>query len=264
MLVGPEGDSAVKPNRLVPTICLVVVLAVAGTVAADPSRVHVNDGSSERAIEIAQATVQAMGGWEALDATRFVSWKFFGRRQHYWDRHTGDIRIESERDGVTTIILMNIHTLEGRVFRDGVELEADDLAEMLDNGHQAWVNDAYWMFMPYKLLDPGVTLAYVGEKPTAAGDDAWVIDLTFGEGVGYTPKNRYHVYVGKESGLVEQWDFYADAAADEPNFAGPWKDWKTFGVIKLATNHGRDIDWRIAVHDSFPADLLTDPAAVAE
>ena len=253
-----------KPIRFVPTLCLVVVLGLAGTAAADPSRVHVNEGSSERAIEIAQATVKAMGGWQALDATRFVSWKFFGRRQHYWDRHTGDIRIESERDGVATIILMNIHSLKGRVFRDAAELEGDDLAEMLENGHQAWVNDAYWMFMPYKLLDPGVTLAYVGEKSTAAGDAAWVIDLTFGEGVGYTPKNRYHVYVGKESGLVEQWDFYADAAAEEPNFAGPWNEWKRFGGIMLATNHGRDIDWEIAVHDTFPADLLTDPAAVLE
>lgn len=253
-----------KPIRLVPTLVLVAVLATSGSTQADPSRVHVDEGSSERAIEIAQATVQAMGGWDALDATRFVAWKFFGRRQHYWDRHTGDIRIESEREGVTTIILMNIHSKEGRVFRDGVELEGEPLAEMLENGHQAWVNDAYWMFMPYKMLDPGVTLGYVGEKSTAEGNAAWVVDLTFGDGVGYTPKNRYHVYVGKESGLVEQWDFFADASADEPNFAGPWKAWKAFGRIKLATSHGRDIDWKIAVLDAFPGGLLTDPAVVAE
>ena len=164
----------------------------------------------------------------------------------------------------STIILMNIHSREGRVFRDAVELEGDELAEMLENGHQAWVNDAYWMFMPYKMLDPGVTLGYVGEKSTADGTAAWVLDLTFGAGVGYTPENRYHVYVGKESGLVEQLDFYADASSEEPNFAGPWKDWETFGRIKLATNHGRDIDWKIAVHDEFPAGLLSDPAAVAE
>ncbi|NIM00749.1 MAG: hypothetical protein GTN89_07525, partial [Acidobacteria bacterium] len=183
----------------IPMLLLGIVLVASGSVSADPSKVHVNEGSSERAIEIAQATVRAMGGWEALDATRFVSWKFFGRRQHYWDRHTGDIRIESERDGVMTIILMNIHTRQGRVFRDGVELEGDELAEMLSNGHQAWVNDSYWMFMPYKLLDPGVTLGYVGERATAEGHDAWVLELTFGDGVGYTPRNRYHVYVGKES-----------------------------------------------------------------
>ena len=253
-----------KLSTAIATLVLGIVLAAGGSVFADPSRVHVNEGSSERAIEIAQATVRAMGGWEALDATRFVSWKFFGRRQHYWDRHTGDIRIESERDGVTTVILMNIHSREGRVFRDGVELQGDELAEMLGSGHQVWVNDSYWMFMPYKLLDPGVTLGYVGERATAEGNEAWVLDLTFGEGVGYTPGNRYHVYVGKDSGLVEQWDFYADASAAEPNFAGPWKAWETFGRIKLATNHGRDADWEIAVHDAFPEGLLTDHAVVAK
>ena len=36
---------------------------------------------------------------------------------------------------------------------------------------------------------------------------------------------------------------------------------KTFGRIKLATNHGRDIDWKIAVHEGFPNGLLSDPAA---
>jgi hypothetical protein len=253
-----------KSCRVVELLLLVAVLAMSGTASADPSRVHVNEGSSERAIEIAQATVEAMGGWEALDATRLVSWKFFGRRQHYWDRHSGDIRIETERDGVHTIILMNIHTLKGSAFKDGVALAGDELAEMMDNGHQAWVNDAYWMFMPYKMLDPGVTLKYADEGLTADGHAAWVLDLTFGDGVGYTSDNRYRVYVGKESGLVEQWDFYAEAAVEEPNFAGPWKDWKTFGGIKLATNHGRDLDWQIAVHDSFPGGLLTDPAVTAE
>ena len=112
-----------------------------------------------------------------------------------------------------------------------------------------------------KALDSGVTLKYVGEKPTAEGADAWVLDLTFVE-VGYTPQNRYHVYVGKESGLVEQWDFYPEAANEEPSFALPWKGWQTFGGIKLATNHGRDRDWSIAVHDTLPPSVFNDPGPV--
>jgi len=248
----------IKP--LVTLLVLFVLVASAGL--ADPSRVHVNEGSDERAIEIAQATVAAMGGWDALDATRYVSWNFFARRQHFWDRHTGDLRIESNRDDVRTVVLMNIHTKKGRVFKDGEQLEGDAAAELLEFGHQAWVNDAYWMFMPYKMLDPGVTLGYVGEKQTVDGNAAWVLDMTFGEGVGYTPENRYHVYVGKESGLVEQWDFYAEAASEEPAFASPWKDWKTFGGIKLATHHGRGVDWEIAVHESLAASVLNDPAPV--
>jgi hypothetical protein len=225
--------------------------------------VHVNEGSDARAIEIAQKTVAVMGGWEALDATRFLSWKFFGRRQHHWDRYTGDIRIESESDGIATVVLMNIHSKQGFAFKDGVMLEGVEAQEMLLDGHQTWVNDSYWMLMPYKLLDPGVTLKYAGEKSTAEGNEAWVLDLTFDAGIGYTPQNRYLVYVGKKSGLVEQWDFFADAAQEEPDFSAPWKDWKTFGGIMLATNHGRNIDWRIAVHETLPSSVLTDPAPIA-
>ena len=115
--------------------------------------------------------------------------------------------------------------------------------------------------MPYKLLDAGVTLKFAGERASAEGADCWVLDLTFEE-VGYTPQNRYHVYVGKESGLVEQWDFFAEAGNPDPNFAMPWKGWQQFGEIHLATDHGRGRDWQIAVHDSLPASVFNDPAPV--
>jgi len=247
-----------QPSRHVPSFLLVAVLAVAGTASADSSRIHVNEGSSERAIEIAQATVQAMGGWDALDATRFVSWNFFGRRQHYWDRHSGDIRVESERDGVNTIILMNIHTLKGRAFKDGRELSGDELAEMMENGHQAWVNDAYWMFMPYKLLDPGVTLKYAGERELEDGRPADVLDLTFADGVGYTPQNRYEIFVARDSGFVEQWAFFSTADETEPRFTKPWADWRKFARIWLATDHGDDKDWDIAIHAVLPRSVFTE------
>ena len=238
-----------------------VALLSAVTLAADPSRVHVNEGSDARAVEIAQATVTAMGGWDAFDATRFVSWNFFGRRQHHWDRQSGDLRIEWTRDGVHNVILINVRTKHGLAFRDGELLEGDAAARALESGDQVWINDSYWMFMPYKMLDPGVTLKYIGEKTTADGSEAWVLDLTFAD-VGYTPENRYHVYVGKRSGLVEQWDFYAEASNEEPDFSSPWKDWRTFGEIKLATNHGRDRNWKIAVHKTLPETIFSDPSPV--
>ena len=34
----------------------------------------------------------------------------------------------------------------------------EQLGEMLENGRRAWINDSYWLVMPYKLRDPGVTL----------------------------------------------------------------------------------------------------------
>lgn len=240
-----------KWNRLVAAVTLAMLTVPVGT-AADTS------GSDARAVQIAESTLQAMGGRAAWDATRFVSWHFFGGRRHWWDRQTGDIRIEADE----SVILMNIDTRRGRVWNAGAELPpGPELDEALLQGHQWWVNDSYWMFMPYKLLDPGVTLKYVGEKPTADGRPADVLELTFVE-VGYTPENKYEVWVVRESGLIEQWAFYAEAGETEPNFVMPWGDWKPFGRIKLATSHGRDRDWRIAVHDTLARSVFEDPAPV--
>jgi len=211
-----------------------------------------------RAVALAEATLERMGGRVAWDATRWVRWDFFGGRRHWWDRHTGDVRIEAD----DLLILMNVNDRTGRAWRAGVELEGGERDEALASGHEMWVNDSYWMFMPYKLLDPGVTLRWVGERSMQDGRPADVVELTFDPGVGYTPQNKYEVFVGRESGLVEQWSYWADAADAEPKFTLPWADWKPFGRIRLATSKGRGKDWNIAVPESLPRSVFTDPAPV--
>ena len=51
----------------------------------------------------------------------------------------------------------------------------------------------------------------LGEGRTADGRAADVLELTFA-GVGDTPQNKYHVWVPRDSGLVEQWAFCSTAA----------------------------------------------------
>jgi len=226
-------------------------------------RVHVGPDSDPRAIEIAQSVVERMGGWAAFDAVRYVSWNFFGRRRHYWDRATGDLRLEFSSDDGRFLVLMNVDSKQGRAWKDDRPVEdPQELEALLGSAHQIWINDAYWMFMPYKMLDPGVTLKYAGEGETEEGHAADVLELTFGEGVGYTPQNRYDVLVGRESGLVEQWNFYEDAADAEPSFRLPWNGWERFGGILLATDHGRGADWGIAVYDDLPRSVFESSAPV--
>lgn len=243
-------------------LCLV---AVATGAAADnpPAPGFDASGSDARAVEIADRVMEALGGREAWDATRFVTWKFFGRRTHFWDKHTGDIRIEGvgREDNKPFLILMNLGSLEGRAWRDGVEVSGEELAELLDFGEAAWINDSYWMFMPYKLKDTGVTLTYVGEGTMEDGRDADVLQLTFRD-VGRTPENRYHVYVSKESGLVEQWDFYREFTDEEPNFRIPWHNWQRHGEILLSDDRGDSGHTDIAVFDRLPETVFTSPEPV--
>ena len=115
---------------------------------------------------IADEVMQKLGGRKNWDNTRYITWKFFGRRFHVWDKRSGDIRVES---GNRTV-LMNINTKEGRVWEDGTEVtHPDSLAKRLDRGYRAWINDSYWLVMPYKLKDSGDTLKYVVERETERG-----------------------------------------------------------------------------------------------
>jgi hypothetical protein len=243
-----------------------------GAIVALPYAAPTAEGvasADSRAGQIARDVLQAMGGEEAWNGTRFVRWRFFGGRLHHWDRYTGDVRIESpartDREGQeqpSFLVLMNVHSKQGRAWESGEQVtEAEALTGYLDRGHKLWVNDSYWMFMPYKLLDPGVRLTFAGERALEDGRAADVLDLTF-EGVGYTPENRYEVFVARDTGLVEQWSFFAEASAEEPDFTLPWGDWKRFGGIMLATNHGQDRDWEIVVYDELPTTVFQSPDPV--
>lgn len=220
--------------------------------------------SDPQAIEIADQVMVELGGRQAWDNTRFVTWNFFGRRRHVWDKYTGDLRIEGidRETKKPKLVLMNLYTRQGRAWSDGQEItDPEALAKALDWGEAVWINDGYWIFMPYKLKDSGVTLRYLGEKEMLDGRAADVLQLTF-EAVGRTPENKYFVYVAKETGLVEQWDFFRQAGDAEPGFQNPWHNWQQYGEILLSDNRGEGGHTDVAVFDALPATLFTDPSEV--
>lgn len=211
--------------------------------------------SDMRAIQIADETMRAMGGRKAWDETRYVSWVFMGRRKHYWDKWTGDIRIEAD----SIVVIMNVNAKEGRVWIHGQEVEdVGRRTELVQKGYGWWINDSYWVFMPYKLKDSGVSLRYRGQRVGQDGRLADVLELTF-SGVGLTPENRYEVLVDQATHLVSEWTFFRAATDTAAVFTLPWKDWRQVGKIRLCGNHGRDHDWKLAVFDSLPREVFEQP-----
>lgn len=211
-----------------------------------------------RAAEIAHEVMQALGGRDAWESTRYVSWLFLDRRQHYWDRWSGDVRIEDEEH----VLLMNINSRSGRAWVNGEEITAaDSLQTLMDKGHAWWTNDSYWVFMPYKLQDPGVRLRYVGERDMQNGRPGDVLELTF-ENVGRTPENKYEVCVDKDTRLIGEWAYYRNADDAEPGFTMPWGDWKRVGRIMLAGDHGQQKDWKLAAYDELPRSVFESPDPV--
>jgi hypothetical protein len=223
--------------------------------AGNPPAPGFNEASSDqKAIEIADQVMEAMGGRQAWDTTRYISWNFFGNRTLLWDKQTGDVRIDSHRD--STIYLINIYNNTGKVMQKGTEISADSLQKYVDRGRGIWINDSYWLVMPFKLKDSGVTLTYKGEDTIRGGNEADILQLQF-ENVGNTPQNKYDVYVEKNSHLVKQWAYYKDAAMDTPNFVTSWNDYKEYGSILLGGDRGERNITEIKVLDEVPAAAFT-------
>lgn len=196
------------------------------------------EGSDSLAIAIADEVMEAMGGRQAWDETRYLMWNFFDSRRHIWDKSTGELIIEGIRD--TFEMRMNLKNNAGKVNYKGVTLtEKDSLQKYLDKGKSMWINDAYWVFMPYKLKDSGVTLKYLEKDTTQNGKSADVLSLTF-EKVGDTPDNMYHVYVDDSTRLVSQWDFYNTSKDSVARFTTPWNEYSQYDRLLLSSRRGGD------------------------
>lgn len=207
-------------------------------------------GSDSQAVAIADSVMAAMGGRQSWDQANVIQWNFFGRRTHTWNKQTGRDSIHIPGQNLT--IDMNIESQEGSVYKNGAELtQPDSVQKYLQQGYEMWVNDSYWLLMPYKLKDSGVTLAYLGMDTTATGIPAHKLKVTFDE-VGVTPQNMYHVYVDTAEYLVRQWAYYSESTMDEPGFVLPWNNYQQYGDILLSGDRGRFQLSDIEVMDEWP------------
>jgi hypothetical protein len=210
--------------------------AAAGTTPTAPAAPAV---PSAKAAAIADEVMKALGGQEAWNATRYLRFDFGSERDgvlqvrsHTWDKHTGRYRLEGKnREGKPFVTLMDLNSRQGSAWLEGNKLSGEDEKKQLEQAYGAWVNDTYWLLMPYKLKDPGVILSDAGEK-TEAGVTYDVIGLSF-EGVGLTPKDRYWVYVNRNTRLVDRWDFVLKGE-DKPPTTFTWQGWTKKGAIMLA------------------------------
>lgn len=223
---------------------------------ANPAAAGFNaEASDSAAIAIADQVMEAMGGRKAWDDTRYISWTFFGRRDLLWDKYTGNVDISIPAKKLR--IMTNVNKGGGRAWGDDLEfIETDTLESLLSMGKSIWINDAYWLVMPFKLKDSGVTLLYKGEGTTEDGKPAYRLDLTF-DGVGDTPENRYEVMVDTNTHLVTEWSYFANASDTTAAFTTPWSDYKQYGDILLSGNRGKNSLDNIVVRDSLSDNPFT-------
>ncbi|MGH7476322.1 MAG: hypothetical protein ACRELD_08535 [Longimicrobiales bacterium] len=182
-----------------------------------------------------------MGGEDAWDRARYLEFDFVVDREgqeaarwsHRWDRWEGDYRLSGVRAGEPVVILFNVNRSdEGRAWVSGREVTGPPLDSLRRFGYQRFINDSYWLLMPYKWTDPGVQLTYEGPR-SEAGRQWEAVRLRFAD-VGLTPQNQYLALINPETGLMERWYHYPNAEAQPSIF--DWEDWRNFGGIMLATS----------------------------
>ena len=117
---------------------------------------------------------------------------------------------------------------------DGKAIEGDSLDKLVKRAKSMWINDTYWLLMPYKLRDPGVTLSDGGmvREGTTTYDK---LALSFDQ-VGETPGDHYWVYVNRANHRVENWDMVLEGDKPPPE-TWTWEGWEQKDGLWFPTAH---------------------------
>ncbi|MBB6609849.1 hypothetical protein H7F15_02255 [Pontibacter sp. Tf4] len=236
---------------------LLAFLLVLISVAA-PATALAQDAKAQA---VAQRALKNMGGKKGWDNTRFIAWSFRDQYQ-VWDKKQDKFRWEKD----SLVVILDTRTKNGKVYAAGKEItDAGEKRKLLDQAYALWINNSYWLVMPFKLQDPGVHLKYLGEGKTMDGAVANMLEMTF-DHVGLTPENKYHLWVDKKTGLVTQWAYYKDFHDKKPTFTRRWSDYKPYGTIMLASDRSNpEGDFtleNIATPKQVPAQVFNSPKPI--
>ena len=190
--------------------------------------------------------IHRAAGGDRLDAIGQLDFRFVVvqdertvfEAMHRWNLVTKRDRVVfTDRDGrpVDAVVDLDARVACGTVGGDVATGEAQDA--LSEQAYGRWVNDAYWLTMPLKLLDPGVRLL-LEEPREREGVRYSILRLEF-DGVGLTPGDRYWLYVDPDTKRVVRWEMALEGQDGEPKGMS-WTDYRDVGPLTLALDHATD------------------------
>lgn len=207
-----------------------------------------DDAKEPDGMAMATDTVNAMGGMDAWKNVKAIRFDFRVEPQgaeaksvkHLWDRAHNRDHVEQMKDGKLKVAWLDLGTKTGAAWEDGKKLEGDALKQAMDWGYSRWVNDSYWLIMPFKWMDKGVNL-----KKEADQDGMNVLHISFNQ-VGLTPGDQYWVFLNPKTHMMERWKFVLEGKEHDIGTFN-WKEWSDFGAIKLSKVKESD-DGKLRIH----------------
>jgi hypothetical protein len=217
------------------------ILAAVFLAAAASAAAQERDAKADK---VGKELIAALGGEPAWEKARELKFDFVvvnegkvaGRRSHTWDRYSGDYKLTgTDPSNAPYAVCFNVNTKQGKAWVNGKPVEGEEADKMLKSSYARFINDTYWLLAPWKIFDPGVHLAYDGEKTCPGGGLCDVLKLSF-DNVGLTPKDVYWMWISRDGRKMVQWQ-YILKGADEPPTTVEWTNWQKVGGIAIAMEH---------------------------
>jgi hypothetical protein len=218
-------------------LVLSATLGTGGVAAQAPEDTH--------ALAVVDEMMDAMGGEAGWQQARYLRFDWVVEREgktvvhtrHLWDRYDGRYRVEWEsHQGQKLEAFFNVNTRSGIVFVNGEPARAEDEPKYLDQAYSRFINDSYWLLMPWKLKDPGVQLQYRGRR-TLDGKGYDLVEVSF-EAVGLTSGDHYWAYINRRTHLMDRWAYFLQDYKGTPSLdkatAWDWRGWEQVGGLRLA------------------------------
>ncbi len=224
---GPRGRGATATAVALALTFALALAALAPTALAKAAPRPLGKADAKAAaVDVRFDFVIMQGGKEAA------------RFRHWWDKRRGLDRVEGPDDkGRIVGAIVNLRDRTGKSFTAGLpDRDSSDVAAHVKDSYERWVNDSYWLMMPFKLRDPGTNLKYSSMKKGPDGVEWDVLELTFDKGVGLTSGDHYWLYVNRKTHLMDKWDFLLESMKP-PAHSATWEGWGKFGPVRLSTMH---------------------------
>jgi hypothetical protein len=192
---------------------LVLVLCAASGRAADEASALAHRVAAAAGIE----------AWSAIQRLRFT-WHVVPKhlsRSYYWNTAAATVAVTIGSDAPVTIPAAG---------------PADAADQRAVEVHKAFVNDSYWLLFALHLAWDRTEAVDLGEAAVPqfpALGSRRALQITYPNAGGYTPGDRYILYLGDDL-LPVAWAFHK-AAADQPTLVTSWERYADVGGLRLPT-----------------------------
>ena len=164
--------------------------------------------------------------WSDVERLDFT---FNGNRQWSWEPKAGRVTLTRKNGEAVEIPLIP----ESMMMRDGIS-PTDGMLQ----AHRQFINDTYWLLFPFQLVwsNPTVT-EQDGQDftlPTGNGGAGRKVVVQFPDEGGYTPGDRYDLYLSAD-GIIREWAFFRGGEGEGNPVT--WEGYVTLGPLLISTLH---------------------------